>query len=143
MIFGFMLATAVLSCFVSNTATAAMMMPVGLSVIDLVLKQKTGSTLTGGDGTMPDDGAPGRNFALCLMLGIAYAASIGGVGSIIGTPPNVFLVGYLRDGIDPAYQREISFVGWLRIGVPMVALMLPATWLLLTYVLLSRAHPVD
>ncbi len=134
MILGFMLATAMLSGFVSNTATAAMMMPVGLSVIDLVLKQKTGESLTA-SGSLPDDGAPGRNFALCLMLGIAYAASIGGVGTIIGTPPNVFLVGYLRDGIDPAHRIEISFVRWLIVGVPLVVVFLPLTWFMLTHVL--------
>ena len=129
MILGFMLATGAISCFVSNTATAAMMMPVGLSVIDVLLKRKP-------DGASHDTAdTSSRNFALCLMLGIAYASSIGGVGTIIGTPPNVFLVGYLREGIDPAYRHEITFVRWLSFGLPMVAVFLPITWMLLTYVL--------
>jgi sodium-dependent dicarboxylate transporter 2/3/5 len=134
MILGFMLATALLSGFVSNTATAAMMMPVGLSVIDLVLKRKTGATLTG-EGSLPDAGTPGRNFALCLMLGIAYAASIGGVGTIIGTPPNVFLIAFLRSDIAPEFRQDVSFVKWLAIGAPIVIVFIPLTWLLLTRVL--------
>ena len=117
MIGGFMLVTAVLSAFVSNTATTAMMLPIALSVIDLVLRDKTGTQ--------------GRNFALCLMLGVAYAASIGGVATIIGTPPNVFLIGFIKD----QYDIEISFVQWLAIGLPLTIVFLPLTWLLLTRVL--------
>jgi len=132
MVAGFMLATAAISAFVSNTATAAMMLPIALSVIDLVLRQTTGRGLTG-SGTLPE--AAGRNFALCLLLGIAYAASIGGIATIIGTPPNVFLVGFIRNTIDPQYRREISFVRWLAVGVPLTAVFLPVVWLLLTRVL--------
>ncbi|MCH7545884.1 MAG: DASS family sodium-coupled anion symporter [Planctomycetes bacterium] len=117
MVAGFMLATAGLSAFVSNTATTAMMLPIALSVTDLVLKDRT-------DGQ-------GRNFALCLMLGVAYAASIGGVATIIGTPPNVFLIGFIKD----QYDIEISFVQWLAIGLPLTIVFLPLTWLLLTRVL--------
>jgi sodium-dependent dicarboxylate transporter 2/3/5 len=86
-------------------------------------------------GELPQHAGPGRNFALCLMLGIAYAASIGGVGTIIGTPPNVFLVGYLRDGVHVAHQTEISFLQWLAVGMPMVALMIPIAWFGLTSIL--------
>ena len=66
------------------------------------------------------------------MLGIAYAASIGGVATIIGTPPNVFLVGFVRDTIAEPYRMEISFASWLLIGVPLVVVFLPIVWLLLT-----------
>jgi sodium-dependent dicarboxylate transporter 2/3/5 len=69
------------------------------------------------------------------MLGIAYGASIGGVGTIIGTPPNAFLVGFVRDSIDEAYRMEISFARWLAVGLPLVAVFLPIAWLLLTRVL--------
>jgi sodium-dependent dicarboxylate transporter 2/3/5 len=70
------------------------------------------------------------NFGLCMMLGIAYAASIGGVGTIIGTPPNGFLVAYIRE----TYGTDIGFADWLPIGLPLVAVFLPVAWLMLTRV---------
>lgn len=117
MVGGFMLATAGLSAFVSNTATTALMLPIGASVV----------ALAGRRGPMDGQGPPDR-FPLALMLGIAYSASIGGLATIIGTPPNVFLVGFLRNelGID------VTFLSWLRIGLPLVTILLPATWWLLT-----------
>jgi sodium-dependent dicarboxylate transporter 2/3/5 len=128
---GFMLATAAISAFVSNTATAAMMLPIGLSVIDLMRKSS---------GREPEaNSTRTSNFAVCLMLGIAYASSIGGVATIIGTPPNALLVGFLRESTNPDLQREISFASWLLIGVPLAAAFLPVAWLLLTRVL----FPVD
>jgi sodium-dependent dicarboxylate transporter 2/3/5 len=127
MVGGFMLGTAVLSMFVSNTATAAMMLPIGLSVIRLV--RPAGGAATA--GTEPEGG----NFSVCLMLGIAYAASIGGVGTIIGTPPNALLVGFVRDSIDEAYRMDISFARWLTVALPLVVVFLPIAWLLLTRVL--------
>jgi sodium-dependent dicarboxylate transporter 2/3/5 len=69
------------------------------------------------------------------MLGIAYASSIGGVATIIGTPPNVFLVGFIKNTIEPAYRQDIGFGQWMLIGVPLVLIFLPLTWLLLTRVL--------
>lgn len=128
MVAGFMAATAMISGFVSNTATAAMMLPVGLSVIALVNDQ---ARRRGDDSALSDH----RNFALCLMLGIAYAASIGGLATIIGSPPNVFIVGFVRDSIDPTYRTEISFIKWMTFGVPLALVFLPITWLLLTRVL--------
>jgi len=120
MVGGFMLATAALSAFVSNTATTALMLPIGLSVIALAHRGAEA------DGSGAD---PRRaHFPLALMLGIAYGASIGGLATIIGTPPNLFLVGFLHD----SQKLDVSFVGWLRVGVPLVVVLLPCAWLLLT-----------
>jgi sodium-dependent dicarboxylate transporter 2/3/5 len=117
---GCMLVTAALSMWVSNTATAVMMLPIAVSLID---------RLRGADIETMD--ARGRNFAVCLLLGIAYAASIGGIGTLIGTPPNLFLASY----IETQLALQISFVRWMGIGVPLVAVFLPLAWLLLTRVL--------
>jgi sodium-dependent dicarboxylate transporter 2/3/5 len=114
---GFMIAAAFLSMWVSNTATAMMMLPIGLSVIELAR-----------DGQRA---APGRDpFAVALLLGIAYACSIGGLGTLIGTPPNAFLAAFLSE----AYQIEIGFLEWMLIGVPAVVISLPISFLLLTRV---------
>ena len=112
---GFMLASALLSMWITNTATAIVMLPMALSVITLL----PASALR-------------RRFATCLLLGIAYAASIGGIGTIVGTTPNLFTVSFIRSEL--GYQ--VSFVQWMAIGVPLVAVLLPITWLLMTRVLL-------
>ena len=117
-ILGFMLATAFLSMWISNTATTIMMFAVGLSVIDFISKQT-------------EDKKVVRNFGVALMLSIAYSASIGGVGTLIGTPPNALLASFLQS----TYNIEITFFNWMLLGVPVVVIMLPATWLLLTKVL--------
>ncbi|GAA1198158.1 SLC13 family permease [Prauserella alba] len=115
LIAGFMIATAFLSMWVSNTATAVMMLPVGVSVLALVLQL--------GDGK----GDP--NFATALMLGIAYAASIGSLSTIIGTPPNAVLVGYLSEqGI------SIGFGQWMLFGLPIAVVFLFLAWLILAKV---------
>ncbi|MHC4990085.1 MAG: SLC13 family permease [Planctomycetota bacterium] len=126
MIAGFMLATAVLSGFVSNTATAAMMLPIAMSVITLFRQRE-------GDG--PEATRTTEHLALSLMLGIAYAASIGGIATIVGTPPNGIFVDFVSSTLDEQYRRDISFARWLGVGVPLAAIMLPVTWLLLTRVL--------
>jgi sodium-dependent dicarboxylate transporter 2/3/5 len=114
---GFMAATALVSLWVSNTATTAMMYPIGLSVMQLVRG--------GGNGR----GGP-SNFETCLMLGIAYAASIGGLGTLIGTPPNALLAGFFSE----TYGVEIGFARWMIVGIPLVALMLPLAWFILVRV---------
>lgn len=122
---GFMVASAVMSMWVSNTATAAMMLPIGVSVIGLVFAR------LGRDferGAPPEPGRDGSNFATCLMLGIAYGASIGGIGTLIGTPPNTVLKGF----VEREYGQVITFAEWLRIGVPFVAVFLPIAWIVLT-----------
>lgn len=113
MIAGFMLVTAVLSMWVSNTATAIMMLPIALSVVGLI-EEKEG---------------PSDQFAPALMLGIAYAASIGGVATLIGSPPNLFLAGYIRERL----QTEISFAQWFMVGFPLSCVFLPLCWWLLTH----------
>jgi sodium-dependent dicarboxylate transporter 2/3/5 len=122
LIFGFMVATAFLSMWISNTATTVMMMPIGLAVIINIqdLLHKHGERV------------PGErfNFGRALMLGIAYSASIGGVGTLIGTPPNLILAGVVSE----MYGRTIDFVTWMKLGIPFVAIVLPCGWLYLTHV---------
>jgi sodium-dependent dicarboxylate transporter 2/3/5 len=124
LIFGFMAATAVLSAFVSNTATTVMMMPIGLAIITHVITEGKKEGLDKEINFEPENFA----FGLNLMLGIAYAASIGGMATLIGTPPNTVLAGYLNK----AYGYEITFATWLKIGVPLVLIFLPLCWLWLT-----------
>ncbi len=117
-IVGFMAATAFLSMWISNTAATIMMFAVGLSVIEFVA-QKT------------PDRAMVRNFGVALMLGIAYSASIGGVGTLIGSPPNALLASYLQS----SHKIQIDFFTWMKIGLPVVLVMLPVTWFMLTRVI--------
>jgi sodium-dependent dicarboxylate transporter 2/3/5 len=124
LIFGFMVATAALSAFVSNTATAVMMMPIGLAIIAHVIEEGKKEGLDREIDFSPDKFA----FGLNLMLGIAYAASIGGIATLIGTPPNTVLAGYLQK----TYGYEITFAKWMLVGVPLVVILLPLTWLWLT-----------
>ncbi len=121
LIFGFMVATAVLSAFVSNTATTVMMMPIGLAIISHVIEEGKKEGLDKHIDFSPEN----FSFGLNLMLGIAYAASIGGIATLIGTPPNTVLAGYLQK----TYGYEISFVDWLKVGIPLVVVMLPLCWL--------------
>ena len=124
---GFMLASALLSMFVSNTATTAIMLPIALSVVALAESRAPGQ-----GGAEADERT---NFGPSLLLGIAYAASLGGLATIIGTPPNAFLVSFIRDSVDEAYRMEISFARWLSVGLPLTAVFLPAVWFLLTRLL--------
>ena len=124
MVAGFMLATAALSAFVSNTATTAMMLPIALSVIALL-----GGRTSQGSG--PSDKAMAV-FAPCLLLSIAYSASIGGVMTIVGTPTNAFLVGFVRDRIATEFQQDIGFADWLPIGVSVSVVFLPIMFYLMT-----------
>jgi sodium-dependent dicarboxylate transporter 2/3/5 len=126
---GFMLVTALLSMWVSNTATVVMMLPIAISVITLAQRaERDAEGNEGGnqewDGASPLPAGETRNFALCLLLGIAYGASIGGIGTLIGTPPNLFLASFAKSELG----REISFVGWMAVGLPLVAVFLPGVW---------------
>ncbi len=111
---GFMLATAFISMWVSNTATSIMMLPIGLSVIGLLA----------GDG---EEGERER-FATALLLGIAYAASVGGIATLIGTPPNALLAGFLSK----QYDVHIGFGQWMLLGLPVALGMLVFIWWWLT-----------
>src|SRR5688572_3215068 len=127
---GFMAVTAFLSMWVSNTACAAMMVPIALSVIDLVLRSRTGKGLKESGG-IPQDRIPERNFATGLLLCVAYAASIGGIATIIGSPPNGIAVRYIQQ----TFGKEVSFFDWLLIGGPFTLIFLPIAWLMITRVL--------
>lgn len=124
---GFMVVAAVLSMWVSNTATAIMLLPVATSVIRLVAGQHGLAEAT--DATQSD--SPVRHFSLCLLLGIAYAASIGGLGTPIGTPPNVLLLSFMKSQLG----LEVGFAQWMIVALPLVAVFLPLVWWLLTRVL--------
>lgn len=121
-ILGFMIASAILSMFVSNTATAMMMVPIGLAVIKQASEIIKKNNIQGID-TRPEN----FHFAIALMLGIAYACSIGGVGTIIGTPPNTVFVGVS----ETSFNQQISFALWMAYGVPLAAVMLILCWLYL------------
>ena len=121
----FMAATAFISMWVSNTATVAMLLPMALAVIELVEEH----------GQREGDGqASTGELAVALLLGLAYAANIGGLGTLIGTPPNALLAGFMAE----SYGRTIGFVEWMLLGVPLVIVALPLAWLLLTRFL----HPL-
>lgn len=121
-ILGFMLATAFLSAWISNTATAMMMLTIGIAVI-----RQTNTALG-----RPADSPQGHSstFATTLMLSIAYSASIGGVATLIGTPPNAILAGVLESN----FGYSISFVDWMMFGIPISITMLIISWLYLTNV---------
>ncbi|MDP7397835.1 MAG: SLC13 family permease, partial [Lentisphaeria bacterium] len=121
LVLGFMLGTAFLSMWISNTATTLMMMPIALAVIGQI-KQRA-------------DGQGIENFPVALMLGIAYAASVGGIATLVGTPPNGVLITQYQ-GLFPD-APEIGFFQWMLIGVPTAAVLLPVTWILLTRVLFN------
>lgn len=111
----FMAITAFMSLWVTNTATTLMVLPVALSVLGAVSSEHAADGLE-------------WSFGPALILGVAYAASIGGLGTIIGTAPNVFVASFIRNDL----HREISFAGWMAFGMPVVITMLGAAWWLLT-----------
>lgn len=116
LVLGFMIATAFLSMWVSNTATAVMMLPLGLSILQLLAKA--------------NGGVQDRKFATSLMLGIAYAATIGSFTTIISTPPNALLVAYMAS----EHGVHIGFGQWMLVGVPLAVIFLALTWWILTSV---------
>ena len=140
MIAGFMIATGFLSMWVSNTATAVMMLPIGMSVLSLVNQvlndpkhvPATGSVTLDADGNPVESISDvlKTNFGTALMLGIAYAASLGSLGTLIGTPPNAFLAGYMSD----TYGETIGFGEWMMVGVPLSIVFLVICWFLLVKV---------
>jgi sodium-dependent dicarboxylate transporter 2/3/5 len=115
----FMVATAFLSMWVSNTATTAMMLPLAVSILALM------------DRGRKDETPAEANVSVALLLGLAYAASIGGIGTLIGTPPNALLAGFMSE----TYGVEIGFAQWMLIGLPLVVVAIPLVWWMLTRVL--------
>ena len=116
-ILGFMIATAFMSMWISNTASTVVMLPIALSVIHLLInKEQTPNTNQ-------------QNFALSVMLGIAFSANAGGIATVIGTPPNSVLIGLLEN----EYQIEISFVKWMAIGLPFALVLIAIIYLLLVH----------
>ena len=117
-ILGFMVATAFLSMWISNTATAVMMLPIGIAIIKQMKDLKN---------TSEDENLI---FGKALMLSIAYSASIGGIATLIGTPPNLVFAGIIQE----TYNIEISFLKWFQFGLPISILLLAISWVYLTKV---------
>lgn len=115
LVLGFMLAAALCSMWISNTATTLMLLPVAIAVLDQA---------------DPDLERP-------LLLGLAYAASVGGLGTPVGTPPNVIFMGVYRE----VTGQEVAFLDWMRIGVPAVLILLPLVWLWLTRGMANASAP--
>jgi len=117
-ILGFMVATAFLSMWISNTATAVMLLPIGIAIIKQMKDLKN---------TSEDENLI---FGKALMLSIAYSASIGGIATLIGTPPNLVFAGIIQE----TYNIEISFLKWFQFGLPISILLLAISWVYLTKV---------
>lgn len=136
-VLGLMLATGFMSMWVSNTATTLMMLPIGLSVLTLVTERAgKGATVAEGTGHRPghvepiaDDNL--RRFGVCLVLAIAWSATMGGLGTLLGSPPNAIVAGYAADELG----REIGFLDWMMLGVPLAATFILIGWVLMTRVL--------
>jgi len=109
---GFMATAAILSMWISNTATALLIVPIAITVAETILGPR----------------ANGHSFMIALLIGCAWSASIGGLGTYIGTPPNLFVKGFILD----ATGRDITFLDWMAFAVPVVAVMVPLAWFVLT-----------
>ena len=112
---GFMIASATMSMWITNTATTIVMLPIALSVLAM----------------QPETPWKSR-FSMCLLLGVAYSASIGGIGTIVGTTPNMFAASFIENELGQA----IGFGQWMMIGVPLVVIFVPIVWWLMTHILL-------
>jgi len=121
---GFMIAAAFVSMWISNTSTTLMLLPIAVSVVTVIGE------------TMPSLSLKQRdNFGISLLLGLAYGATLGGLATLVGTPPNAFMVGFMEDN----YDIQIDFARWMLVGLPVSLTMLPLAWLLLTRVM----FPID
>jgi len=120
LIAGFMAATAFLSMWVSNTATTIMMLPIAASVVSVVI-------LNSPHASHQD----AQRFGLATMLAIAYSASIGGIATLVGTPPNALFAAFFAQ----EFGFEVSFAGWMMLAMPLVIIMLPTVWFLLTRII--------
>jgi sodium-dependent dicarboxylate transporter 2/3/5 len=113
-VLGFLLSSALVSMWVSNTATSLMMLPIAMSVVQLVPSGRMTPAL--------------RDFGTALLLSVAYGATTGGMGTLIGTPPNALLAAYMSD----IYGVTLGFGQWMLLGVPVVIVSLPVVYLVLT-----------
>jgi len=129
LILGFMIASAFLSMWISNSATCMMMMPIGLGIIVKTEEMQ-------GKNPLPNV----VNFGACMMLGIAYAANIGGVGTLIGTFPNLVFAGVFENQFPDA--PAITFIEWLKIGLPFTVLLVPLMWIYMTRLVLPTKGQV-
>ncbi|MGI9273096.1 MAG: SLC13 family permease [Woeseiaceae bacterium] len=121
---GFMFVCAVLSMWMTNTSTTMMLLPIVFSVATVIRMN------------VPDlSEESSKNFEVAILLGLAYSASIGGLATLIGTPPNALLMGFMAEN----YGIEISFARWMLVGIPVSLVMLPIAWFILTRFL----FPVD
>ncbi|MEQ8435538.1 MAG: DASS family sodium-coupled anion symporter [Oceanicaulis sp.] len=117
---GFMVAAAFVSMWISNSSTTLMLLPIAVSVVTVISE------------TMPElDARERRNFGACLLLGLAYAATIGGLSTLVGTPPNAFLAGFMQE----TYGVEMGFARWMMVGLPVALCLLPMVWLMLVRVI--------
>ncbi|KNC15059.1 anion transporter [Arthrobacter sp. RIT-PI-e] len=140
-ILGVMISTAFLSMWVSNTATALMMLPIALSVLTLVVENSRTSTTTQGQAgeTLAAGNAISdvvedkevRVFGVALTLSVAWAATIGGLGTLLGSPPNAIVAGYISTELG----QEVGFVQWMMLGVPIVVVFIWIAWILITRVI--------
>ncbi len=138
-VLGMMLATGFLSMWVSNTATTLMMLPIGLSVLTLVVERSASGQSAadvadlqkGGRITDVVQDPNVRQFGVCLILSIAWAATMGGLGTLLGSPPNAIVAGYAADELG----REIGFLQWMMIGTPLAFTFILIGWVLMTQVL--------
>ena len=119
---GFMLSSCLLSMWIMNTSTTIMLLPIGLAIITVVKE------------SMHDLSETDKiNFQVALLLGIAYAANIGGIATLIGTAPNMALNGFMEE----QYGVSISFLDWMKVGLPVSLVLLPLTWFTLTRIQFS------
>ncbi|MEX2528139.1 MAG: DASS family sodium-coupled anion symporter [Gemmatimonadota bacterium] len=118
LVLGFMVASGFLSMWISNTATAAMMLPIAMAVGELFRPPH-------------QEKDTGYSFGIALMLGIAYGASIGGVATLIGTPPNAIMAGAAQELLGV----EVGFLKWMIVGLPVAVILIPVAWALLVFVL--------
>ena len=114
---GFMLAAALISMWISNTSTALMLLPIAMSVIVVIR-----------EGMSELSDRQRSDFETALLLGLAYGATLGGVATLVGTPPNAFMSGFMQSN----YGITIDFARWMLVGVPVTVVMLPLTWIVLT-----------
>ncbi|MEO1038740.1 MAG: DASS family sodium-coupled anion symporter [Pseudomonadota bacterium] len=117
---GFMIAAAFVSMWISNTSTTLMLLPIAVSVVTVIGETMPKLSLREQD-----------NFGISLLLGLAYGATLGGLATLVGTPPNAFMVGFMADN----YDTQIDFARWMMVGVPVSLIMLPIAWFTLTRIM--------